>query len=148
MLAQPPGSPGNTHGSSWHQKWLTAKAIATRTRKTATAIRPCIQGCRVPRPGKRGERGCFSRLSHSGGCKYRTGEGAPHTPRTGACVTGHRPAARTRGEILGGRGEMEDPSDPLLNLRKVWWFGGRKAGVQRGIRSRVGNGHRGAVSEI
>lgn len=30
--------------SSWHQKWLTAKAIATRTKNTATAMRPCIQG--------------------------------------------------------------------------------------------------------
>ena len=52
--AQLQGCPGSTHGSSWHQKWLTAKAIATRTRNTATAIRPCIQGCRFPRPGKGG----------------------------------------------------------------------------------------------
>lgn len=51
MVAQPPGSRESTHGSSWHQKWLTAKAIATRTRNTAMAIRPCIQGCKFPRPG-------------------------------------------------------------------------------------------------
>lgn len=51
---RPQGHPGSTHGFSWHQKWLTAKAIATRTRNTATAIRPCIQGCRFPRPGKGG----------------------------------------------------------------------------------------------
>lgn len=66
-LAQPPRVPGRTHRSSWHQKWLIAKAIATRTRNTATAIRPCIQGCRFPRPRKRVLQVCVLQLAGPSG---------------------------------------------------------------------------------
>lgn len=97
-----PGAPGSTHGSSWHQKWLTAKAIATRTRNTATAMRPCIQGCRFPRPGKKGWR-CVLPQGLTSPCG--TGQGG----REGLTSS---PAPGLPGDFL----ENEDPSGPCPPL--------------------------------
>lgn len=101
-LAQPPRVPGRTHRSSWHQKWLIAKAIATRTRNTATAIRPCIQGCRFPRPGKKGWR-CVLQQGLASPCGTGQGgrEGLTSSPAPG---------------LPGDFRENEDPSGPCPPL--------------------------------
>lgn len=107
-----PGPLGSTHGSSWHQKWLTAKAIATRTRNTATAIRPCIQGCRFPRPGKRQVRRVLQQAGPQWGHKCRTGEGGAHTQGLGPVLEAisQLPGPGSGGTFWGGRDGNEDTS--------------------------------------
>lgn len=75
------------------------------------AIRPCIQGCRFPRPGK-GSKGVLQSAGPEWGQQAQKGEGRPQTPRAGAVLEAVSQLPEPEETFWGGRGGKEHPSEP------------------------------------
>lgn len=61
-------------------------------------------GLQVPHAWKEGSEGVLQQSEPQWDCKCTARAGGQTMPRAGACVRGHQPPAKTRGDILGQQG--------------------------------------------